>query len=663
MDDDPDPPAPRRGRPQSNGADELDRYRAEIEELRRCNVPLKDIMYIMSATHNCTASINSYKRKFSKWSCHRYKRKERRAPTSPSTPRLLVSLSRSESQPQSASATSEATSADSEVNHAAIPISEIDTLDRGFRQLDISVQSEELERNPPTLQHIDPRFINGFAGNAASSLVKSEDSWAPLSGLQRAYEARSSDDAEAVRHVGTSTILGFVQTIFFGARDPYRMHGFLAAPCCSEARRRTDFEPFSSILFSGSATYWSTTTACLNDMVPYFRSKIVSQIQWTYGIHLSYGVLNSQDWQIPNSKDGNGPSLVEKSQSAYQRECSLDHRQSSPLRPSEELKFLARPNENRHLARFHTRFRYEYGAIDQFVSLQEINPSRNVCFLSYSPCQRDCPCRTAKLRHLEAWETAMTSLHALAKGTFCMSAEEAIVLVCLARSVQACVPASQAKDSSHLFLSDLENWVAMIKSDAQVTEPEAWAPEALWFHTILWCAWRLDVSGGGHPLDPLVARQAMQDMIIAARLLVRWALQILKMQDEQDRLCPPKPPGQGMQGQTHAKAATEAAKKVPPGKDPPTLQAGIAAFINRAVATSAALGFVIGLILCLVSVFALIVASTPLTPFVVASPEFEESCSTSAGSVTMNGPTLTSRASTPDFDVWRPQISPVILPG
>ncbi|KAJ1336126.1 Clr5 domain-containing protein [Microdochium nivale] len=70
--------ASRRGRPQSDGADELDYHRAEIKALRRQKRTLKQIMAVMAAKYSCTASTSTYKRKLKAWGSHQYAQTERR---------------------------------------------------------------------------------------------------------------------------------------------------------------------------------------------------------------------------------------------------------------------------------------------------------------------------------------------------------------------------------------------------------------------------------------------------------------------------------------------------------------------------------------------------------------------------------------------------------
>ncbi|KXJ93678.1 hypothetical protein Micbo1qcDRAFT_158527, partial [Microdochium bolleyi] len=260
-------------------------------------------------------------------------------------------------------------------------------------------------------------------------------------------------------------------------------------------------------------------------------------------------------------------------------------------------------------------------------------------------------------KHMRAWNFAMASLHNLAKARSTIGFEDAYFMLCLARAVQASGSIGQESHLAQLFLADLSNWVHIISDDEKFDETTQISDTGM-FCTILRLTWRLEVVDDGSGRDPQQSSIIRERMLAAARHLVRLTLRSLGIEKVQSKRWEYDSVRTGKPCDDEAvRAQPRASQRVPPGKDPPSVQAGVAAFVVTAVAAASAIGFILGLIIALVSIVANMVRCVPMSTAASRGLQFEVFAATQHCSETTFDPPLASRAVTPEFEVWRPQVS------
>jgi len=183
--------------------------------------------------------------------------------------------------------------------------------------------------------------------------------------------------------------------------------------------------------------------------------------------------------------------------------------------------------------------------------------------------------------------------------------------------------------------------------------------------SIVFSTWQLRVFDDGIPGTSETCATALTRMLGAARHFIRLTLAALDIKPDKQswRAADVSSEPDEQAPQTHFLS-----ERVQPGKDPPDLEHGIVAFVAVATTAVSALGFILGLVLCMVSIIAnLIECTSPASTSPVQQSMSGVPIGVSTASI--NFPTMLSRPATPEFEVWLPQLdggrsrSPLLTSG
>jgi len=181
-----------------------------------------------------------------------------------------------------------------------------------------------------------------------------------------------------------------------------------------------------------------------------------------------------------------------------------------------------------------------------------------------------------------------------------LDVHDAILLICLALATQECGLTSRGRtwsESNELFVADLQSWVHVVKHHAcLVYEAELdWIEDLC---SIVFSTWQLRVFDDGIPGTSETCATALTRMLGAARHFIRLTLAALDIKPDKQswRAADVSSEPDEQAPQTHFLS-----ERVQPGKDPPDLEHGIVAFVAVATTAVSALGFILGLVLCMVS--------------------------------------------------------------